>query len=110
VQFNWAGSPSPGNELPNRWSSAAADREGSLNYAAVRSTAVDACIDAALVTASLAEFTDAVRALDRALIAGSYVVPLYHPSETWLARAAGVRHPAYTPLFGFSIDTVWRAS
>jgi peptide/nickel transport system substrate-binding protein len=110
VQFNWAGSPSPGNELPNRWSSAAANREGSLNYAAVRSKAVDACIDAALVAASLAEFTDAMRALDRALIAGSYVVPLFHPSETWLARSASVRHPPYTPLFGFSVDTVWRTN
>ena len=108
VQFNWAASPSPGNELPNRWSSAAADREGSLNYAAVRSKAVDICIEAALDAASLSEFTDAVRALDRALIAGAYVVPLYHASESWLARSANVLHPTYTPLFGFSVDTVWR--
>jgi peptide/nickel transport system substrate-binding protein len=110
VQFNWAGSPSPGNELPNRWSSASADREGSLNYAAVRSKAVDACIDAVLSAASLAEFTDAVRALDRALIAGSYIVPLYHATESWLARSASMHHPAYTPLFGISVDTLWRSN
>ena len=108
AQFNWPGSPSPGNELPNRWSSAAAEREGSLNYAAVRSKAVDACIDAALVAASLEDFTDAARALDRALIAGCHVVPLYHASESWLARSASVLHPARTPLFGFSLETVWR--
>jgi peptide/nickel transport system substrate-binding protein len=110
VPFNWAGSPSPGNELPNRWSSAAADREGSLNYAAVRSKAVDACIEAVLAAASFVEFIDAVRALDRALITGSYVVPLFHASDSWLARSASVRHPAYTPLFGFSVDTVWRTN
>src|SRR5262249_9939603 len=39
VQFNWSGSPSPGSELPNRWSTTAAAREGSLNYPAVRSKA-----------------------------------------------------------------------
>ncbi|MBV9517548.1 MAG: ABC transporter substrate-binding protein [Hyphomicrobiales bacterium] len=109
VQFNWSGTPSPGNELPNRWSSAAAEREGSLNYAAVSSKAVDACIDAVLVAASYADFADAVRALDRALIAGCYVVPLYHASESWLARSASIVHPAHTPLFGVSLDTVWRA-
>jgi peptide/nickel transport system substrate-binding protein len=107
VQFNWAGSPSPGNELPNRWSSAAADREGSLNYPAVRSKAVDAMVEAALTAASLADFTDAVRALDRALIAGSYIVPLYHAPDIWLARRSTARHPAYIPLFGFSLETVW---
>ncbi|MFI4995298.1 MAG: extracellular solute-binding protein [Hyphomicrobiales bacterium] len=109
VQYNFAGSPSPGNELPNRWSSAAATREGSLNYAAVRSKAVDACIEALLAQASLEGFVDAVRALDRALIAGSYVLPLYHATDTWLARSAALRRPAYVPLFGFSLETAWRS-
>jgi peptide/nickel transport system substrate-binding protein len=84
VQFNWAGSPSPGTELPNRWSSAAADREGSLNYPAVRSKAVDAMVDAVLAAA-----------------------PLYHAPDVWLARRSSARHPAYIPLFGFSLETVW---
>ncbi|MBV8447286.1 MAG: ABC transporter substrate-binding protein [Hyphomicrobiales bacterium] len=110
VQFNWAGSPSPGNELPNRWSSAAADREGSLNYAAVRSKAVDACVEAVLIARSYDDFADAVRALDRALIAGCYVVPLYHASEAWLARSSSLLHPDYVPLFGLSLETLWRGA
>ncbi|MFI5015202.1 MAG: extracellular solute-binding protein [Hyphomicrobiales bacterium] len=109
VQYNWAGSPSPGNELPNRWSSAAAEREGSLNYPAVRSKAVNATLEALLASASLEDFTDAVRALDRALIAGCYVVPLYHAPDLWLARAATLKHPAYVPLFGFSLEAMWRS-
>ena len=108
VQYNWAGSPSPGTELPNRWSSAAADNEGSLNYPAIRSRAVDAAIDAVLGADSLENFTDAARALDRALIADSYILPLYHAPDVWLARASAIRRPAHAPLFGVSIDTMWR--
>ncbi|SEE44304.1 peptide/nickel transport system substrate-binding protein [Rhizobiales bacterium GAS188] len=109
VQYNWEGTASPGSELPNRWSSAAAGREGSLNYPAIRSKAVDACIEAVLSSVGLEEYVDAIRALDRALIAGSYVVPLFHAADIWLARAASVKRPAYVPLRGFSLETVWRS-
>ena len=108
VQYTWEGAAAPGSELPNRWSSAASRREGSLNYPAVRSKAVDACIAAVLSSTTLADYTDALRALDRALIAGAYVVPLFHAPEMWLARAKSVHRPTYVPLRGFSMETLWK--
>src|SRR5205807_2412898 len=50
-----------------------------------------------------------VRVLDRVLISGAYVVPLFYLPEQWVARRAPVRHPARTSLFGFLPDSWWRA-
>ena len=38
IQWTWGASLSPGNEQINRWSSKAADIEGSLNYSGGRRT------------------------------------------------------------------------
>ena len=51
---------------------------GTRNYMGVKSPAVDAMIAALLEAESREEFVSAVRALDRVLISGFYVVPLFH--------------------------------
>ena len=55
------------------------------------------------------EFVSAVRALDRALISGFYVVPLFHLPEQWVARWTAIEHPAVTPLFGYLPEAWWRS-
>jgi peptide/nickel transport system substrate-binding protein len=104
----WPASASPGNEQRNRWSAAAADRSGSLNYAGARSPAVDAMIDALLAARTRPEFVSAVRALDRALLSGFYVVPLFYVADQWLAYDAGLARPEQVPLLGTTIDVWWR--
>jgi peptide/nickel transport system substrate-binding protein len=99
---------SPGTEQPNRFSSAAAGREASLNYAGVRSQAVDAMLEALRKAASREDFVAAVRALDRTLLSGHYVLPLYFAPERWLARQAGIRRPSKPPRFDINFETWWR--
>jgi peptide/nickel transport system substrate-binding protein len=108
VQWTWAATASPGNEQRNRWGTAAADRSGSLNFAGAKTPAIDALIDALLSAESRPDFVAAVRALDRVLLSGFYVVPLFHVPDQWLAYEAGLRHPARTPLLGTTIDVWWR--
>jgi peptide/nickel transport system substrate-binding protein len=48
-----------------------------------------------------------VRALDRVLMSGAYVVPLYHPPAQWVAYWTKLRHPDVTPLYGAQIDCWW---
>jgi peptide/nickel transport system substrate-binding protein len=108
IQWIWPASLSPGNEQRNRWGAAAAERSGSLNYAGARSPAIDAMIDAMLASVSREEFVSAVRALDRVLLSGFYVVPLYHVPDQWLAYRTELRRPARTPLLGSTIDVWWR--
>jgi peptide/nickel transport system substrate-binding protein len=108
IEYRWEQSLSPGNEQSFYWGSAAVDQQGSRNYMGVKSPAVDAMIAALLRARERKDFVAAVRALDRVLISGAYVVPLFYLPEQWVARRAPVRHPARTSLFGFLPDTWWR--
>jgi peptide/nickel transport system substrate-binding protein len=105
---SWVASPSPGNEQRGRWSSAAADAQGAYNISGVRSPAVDAMIAAILAAKSDEDFTAAVRALDRLLISGFYIVPLYYAPEQWIAYSSKLGRPEQTPLFGVELSAWWR--
>ena len=105
---SWIASPSPGNEQRGRWSSAAANAEGAYNISGVASPAVDAMIAAILAANTNEDFVAAVRALDRLLISGFYIVPLYYSPEQWIAYSAKLGRPDKTPLFGVELSTLWR--
>lgn len=109
IQWHYSASLSPGNEQINRWSSSHADKQRSLNFAGVKNAAVDAMIDAMLQATERKHFESAVRAFDRALLSGSYVIPLFHVPEQWFAVASHLRHPPSPPLLGTDYATWWRA-
>jgi len=49
-----------------------------------------------------------VRALDRVLISGFYIVPLYYAPDQWIAYSTKLGHPSETPLFGVDLAAWWR--
>jgi peptide/nickel transport system substrate-binding protein len=104
----FAGTLSPGIELIGRWGSEARDAEGSFNLAGVADPAVDAMIEAMLNARDKEDYVAAVRALDRLLISGAYMVPMQHINEQSLAYWAYLAHPDKTPIFGFQLPTWWR--
>ena len=108
VTFNYTSSLSPGVEQVARWGSASRDADGTFNFAGVADPAVDAMIDAIINARTRPEFVDAVRAYDRVLLSGSYVVPLYFKPVQWVARWSGVKRPETTPLYGSQLPTWWR--
>jgi peptide/nickel transport system substrate-binding protein len=108
IEYRWEQSLSPGNEQSFYFGSAAADAQGTRNYMGVRSAAVDAMIAALLHAREHGEFVDAVRALDRVLISGCYVVPMFYLPDQWVARSTSIAHPAHTSLFGYLPETWWR--
>ncbi|HEU0061234.1 MAG TPA: extracellular solute-binding protein [Hyphomicrobiaceae bacterium] len=107
IQWTWGASLSPGNEQINRWSSKAAGIEGTLNYPGVENAAVDAMIDALLQAEAADDFVAAVRALDRALLSGDYVIPLFYLPRVWVAYWSHLRLPGVAPLAGVDVDTWW---
>jgi peptide/nickel transport system substrate-binding protein len=109
IPYRWEQSLSPGNEQAFYWGAAAADEQGSRNYMGVRSPAIDAMVAAMLEATTREGFVAAVRALDRVLISGYYVVPLFYLPDQWVARWSYIRHPAVTPLSGFVPESWWRA-
>jgi peptide/nickel transport system substrate-binding protein len=109
----WLATASPGNEQRARWGSASADQDASFNLAGVKSAAVDAMIEALLAARSREDFVAAVRAYDRVLLSGFYVVPLFHASDMWVAASATLARPAVLPAYGTPIgsstlDTWWK--
>ena len=108
MEYRWEQSLSPGNEQLFYWGSAAADEQGSRNYMGVKSKAVDAMIAAMLAATTRPDFVSATRALDRVLLSGFYVVPLYFPPVQWVARWTRIEHPSRTSLFGYLPETWWQ--
>jgi peptide/nickel transport system substrate-binding protein len=107
IRFTYPSSLSPGNEQINRWSSTAAESQGSFNFAGAREPAVDAMIDALLEARSREDFVAAVRALDRVLVSGFYLVPLFHAPEDWWARWTRIERPEALSLYGAEPTTWW---
>ena len=105
---SWIASPSPGAEQRNRWGSAAATMEGSYNICGVASPAIDAMIAAVVAARDRDDFVAAVRALDRVLMSGFYIVPLFYAPEQWVAYSSPLGHPEATPLFGVAMEAWWR--
>jgi len=108
IQARWDQSLSPGNEQAFYWSSAAADSNGSRNYMGLKSPAADAIIAALLKAETREDVVAAVRALDRVLMSGSFVVPLFYAPEQWLARWTTVERPEATSMHGIIPETWWR--
>jgi peptide/nickel transport system substrate-binding protein len=109
----WIATPSPGAEQLTRWGSVSANMQGAYNICGVASPAVDAMIAAILAAESREDFVAAVRALDRVLISGFYIVPLFYSPNQWIAYSAKLGRPELTPLFGVSanleyLQTWWR--
>ncbi|AXK83871.1 ABC transporter substrate-binding protein [Pseudolabrys taiwanensis] len=107
MEYRWEQSLSPGNEQFFYWGSAAADQQGSRNYMGVKSKAVDTMIAAMLSATTREDFVAATRALDRVLLSGFYVIPLYYPPVQWVARWSKIAHPERTSLFGYLPETWW---
>jgi peptide/nickel transport system substrate-binding protein len=78
--------------------------EGTRNYMGVADPAIDAMIEAMLHAEDKDDFVAAVRALDRLLIAGRYIVPLYHAPGQWLARWSHIGRPRGRRRFTASIS------
>ena len=108
IQASWPSSLSPGNEQIFRWDSHMARQDGTYNWAGVANPAVDAMIQAMLAEREQDGFVSATRALDRALLSGDYVIPLFHLPKQWIAYWDRFSYPEKSPLFGYNIDLWWQ--
>ncbi|TXR50670.1 extracellular solute-binding protein [Phyllobacterium endophyticum] len=103
----YSSSLSPGYEQFSRWGSQSKEVEGSFNFAGVADPVIDMLLDKMLSARGNEEFTSVVRALDRVLISGHYMVPIYYQPEQWVARWAHLQHPDKTSLIGNQLNTWW---
>lgn len=102
---------SPGNEQRLYWGSAGVDTPGSRNLMGMNSPAAEAMIDTMVETDDRDEFVSAVRALDRVLTAGRYVIPTYAYGVSRIAHRKELKYPEEIPVNGdgywFMPDVWW---
>ncbi len=103
----WAQSESPGNEQREFWSSAAADREGSRNYAGIKNPAVDKLIDDLIAAPDRADLVAATRALDRVLLWNHYIIPQLHAPTDRIAFWNRFGFTDKTPKYGTDFMSWW---
>lgn len=108
ILVTYTSSLSPGTEQAFRWGSGSRDADGTYNFAGVADPAIDAMIERLLTVRSREDFVTAVRAYDRLLISGAYVVPLYYQPDQWVGRWTRIKHPDYVPIYGYNLPAWWR--
>ncbi len=101
MMFNiWSLSLSPGNEQNLYWGSKGVRNEGTRNYMGMNAPAADAMIANILTSTSRDDFVAATRALDRVLISGRYVVPVWYNNVSRLAYKSQLKFPKRLPVYG----------
>ncbi|MDO5614512.1 MAG: extracellular solute-binding protein [Paracoccus sp. (in: a-proteobacteria)] len=105
---------SPGNEQMLYWGHEGVTRPGSRNWMGMNSPAAEAMIATMLNAATSEDYSAAVRALDRVLTAGRYVIPVSYSAISRLAHSADLHYPERTPLYGdwpgFLPEVWWQAA
>jgi microcin C transport system substrate-binding protein len=107
------GSEAPGAALLDRFGSASADIPGSSNLLGIKDPAIDALLDQAVASRTRPELVARLRALDRVLRHGYYVIPHWYSGTNRIAYRAGkFEQPAVKPLYYQAEDWVvsawWR--
>ncbi|PPR44971.1 MAG: Oligopeptide-binding protein AppA [Alphaproteobacteria bacterium MarineAlpha5_Bin6] len=107
IKNTWRVSLSPGNEQQFYWGSEVGKNDGSKNYAGVDSPVVDFLIEKLIGAKTREELTTTIHALDRVLLWGHYVIPLYHSGIDRIAYWDFLEYPDNIPLYGIVIESWW---
>ncbi|RBP89753.1 peptide/nickel transport system substrate-binding protein [Rhodobacter sp. 140A] len=98
--YSRALSLSPGNEQMLYWGVRGVSEPGSRNWMGMNAPAAEAMVRAMLEARTPEDFTAAVRALDRVLTAGRYVIPGWYAPISRIAHDRNLHFPERLPLYG----------
>jgi len=107
------GSEAPGVELLDRFGSESADTQGSSNLIGIKDPAIDALVNLVVEANTRPELVARLRALDRVLRHGHYVIPQWYASTNRVAYRSGkFEQPSVMPLYyqaeDWVVSTWWR--
>jgi len=108
IPATWFNSLSPGNEQVLYYGSDGRTVQGTRNYPGIADPAIDRAISSMLDAKTREQFVAAVRAEDRLLTSGFYMVPFFDAGGQWVARWNTIGRPEAQPLPGFEATTLWR--
>jgi len=107
------GSEAPGAELLDRYGSQSAGTEGWSNLMGIKDPAIDALLNQAVASRTRPELIARLRALDRVLRHGHFVVPQFYSTSYRIAYRSGKFEqpkvmPQYYQAEDWVISTWWR--
>jgi len=98
---------SPGNEQRSYWGSEAADIEGGRNTIGIKDPVIDELIEKVIAAPDRASLVTSVRALDRVLQWGHWVIPHWHVEFDRVAYWDKFGRPKITPIQGNQFFAWW---
>jgi len=105
----WSSTLSPGNEQVFYWGSAGVTTPGTRNYAGVNSPVVDQLASALAASRTREELVGRAHALDRVIMNGYYIAPLYYLGRDLVAYRNTLGVPDVTPVYGILPEQTWWA-
>ena len=97
------------------WGSAAADVSGSRNYMGIKNPVIDQLVDTLIHADSREDLETAIKALDRVLLWGEYMIPQWYYPNVRVAYWQPLEHP-FKPtlngskapqLYNFDLNSWW---
>ena len=103
----WHAGNSPGAELYFYWGSKMADQDGSRNYPGLKSKAIDFLCKYIAAAKKREDLVTGCHALDRVLMWGHYVIPLYYNNRVFITHQDKIEHPEMDPKLPVLLATWW---
>ncbi|WP_422138737.1 extracellular solute-binding protein [Endozoicomonas sp. ALC020] len=97
----------PGNELYHMWSSRVVMEKHSGNIVGITNPVIDHLLAATTKADSYEKLTPIIRAMDRVLMWGHYVIPKWHTQKTHLAYWHYLDHPPQDQLYWLDLNNWW---
>ncbi|MFD0981307.1 extracellular solute-binding protein [Tropicimonas aquimaris] len=103
---------SPGNEQILYWGKDGVTEPGTRNWMGMNNPAVESLIQSMLNATDQEDFQAAVKALDRVLTTGRYVIPIWYSPVSHIAYKSELKYPEgktqmYGDWLGFQPDVWW---
>ena len=98
---------SPGNEQRSYWGSTSADIEGGRNYIGIKDPVIDELVEKVIAAPDRKALVTSVRALDRALQWGHWLIPHWHAKYDRVAYWDKFGRPKITPIQGNQFLAWW---
>lgn len=105
--YYWLSSLSPGTEQILYWGCEAAKQPARWNFPGICDPAIDAIAQKIAETESREDLVAHVRAMDRILMHGHYIIPLYYSGRDYISYWKPIKRPQTTPVYGPVLETWW---
>ena len=105
--YYWLSSLSPGTEQILYWGCKAADEPSRWNFPGICNPAIDDIASKIAFAKDRESLVNYIKALDRILTWGQYIIPLHYAGEDYFAYSSSIKHPENTPIYGAVLETWW---